>query len=61
MKECKGFDEFACWCCARCNYDATERLVTKLIVDPDDGFKHCNHHVRYMDQDKAIRNEHLLH
>ena len=57
MKLCKGFDEFACWCCARCSNETDETLADSLIIDPDDEFKHCNHHVRFSDVIKAERQD----
>jgi hypothetical protein len=45
IKMCKGFDEFICYCCQRCDDSEIERLVSKLSIDPDNGRKYCNHHL----------------
>lgn len=46
MKKCKGFDEFICFCCDRCDDLVDIRLVNKLSIDPDNGRKYCNYHLK---------------
>lgn len=45
IKKCKGFDEFICFCCKRCDDSIENTLVNRLSIDPDNDKKYCNHHL----------------
>lgn len=45
LKKCKGFDNFICWCCKRCDWDSDKTLVEKLSFDLNTDKPYCNYHV----------------